>query len=222
MFERIIPLIKEENLIKIQKTKIILIGVGGVGGTALETLVRSGFQNLTIIDHDIFEESNLNRQIMMLKKDINRPKVKVARERMESINENVIIDDLEIFLNKENISILSNFDYVIDACDTVDTKIEIIKYCKEHKINVISSMGMGNRLKPNLIEITKLSKTENDPLAKVMRSRLRKENVDLNIIVAASKELPIKSDKISSLMPVPSVAGILIADYIINDITKKV
>lgn len=222
MFERVIPLIKEDNLKKFQNTKIILIGVGGVGGTVLETLVRSGFLNITIIDHDTFEESNLNRQILMLNNDVSKPKVQVAKLRMESINQNVNICDLHLFLNTENISKLSDFDYVIDACDTVDTKVEIIKYCKENKINVISSMGMGNRLRPNLVEVTKLRKTENDPLSKVMRNKLRKEKIDLNIMVVASRELPIKSDKISSLMLVPSMAGILIADYIINDIIKKV
>ncbi len=221
MNERTEMLIGKDNLLKIQNVDVLIVGIGGVGGTALETLVRSGVKNITIIDYDKFDITNVNRQILSNNNVINEYKVNVAIARCLSINPDVKIISKNIFLDKNNINEIGNFDYIIDACDSVQTKIELIKFAITKNIKIISSMGMGNRLDPSKVYITKLSKTENDPLAKKIRTILRKENINLNINVVASKEIPIKSSKITSMMCVPSVAGIYMAHYIISDIIKK-
>ncbi len=221
MFERVEQLIGLNNLVKLKNTKILIVGIGGVGGTALETLVRSGVGHITIIDHDKFILSNLNRQIISGLNSVDKYKVDIAKERYLNISNNLNLTTHNIFLNKENINLLDGYDYIIDACDSIDTKIEIIKYTSKNNIKLISCMGMGNRLDPSKVYITKLSKTENDPLSKKLRYELRKENINLNIPVVASKELPIKSNVITSMMLVPSTAGILLTHYIINDIIKE-
>ncbi len=221
MYERTEMLIGIDNLNIFKNQKILIVGIGGVGGTALEVLVRSGFENITITDFDTISESNLNRQIISNINNIGLYKVDEAEKRCKGINKNVNISKIYDKLSSANINILGYYDYIIDACDSIDAKIALIKYAKNNNINIIVSCGMGNRLDVSKIYMTKLSKTENDPLAKKLRSELRKENINLNIPVVASKELPIKSKKISSMMSVPFTAGIYIANYVINDIILK-
>lgn len=221
MFERVIELIGNEKFKVLQSKKVLLIGVGGVGGTALECLVRSGINKITVVDYDVFENSNLNRQIISNNSNIGVSKVIGAKERIKSINPDAQIETINEFLNEDNIAILANCDYVIDACDSIKTKISIIKYCSKNNIKMISCMGMGNRLDPTKVLLTKLFKTENDPLAKHIRSILRKENISLDINVVSSKELPLKRPIISSMMAVPSTAGIYLATYVINNIIKE-
>ncbi len=221
MFERTEMLIGEENLNKLINASVTIIGIGGVGGSALECLVRSGVGNITIIDSDNFTLSNLNRQVISDVNNMGKSKVESALNRYKNINVDVNIVSKNIFLSNENIDEIGFPDYIIDACDTVDTKLEIIKYALKHNIKIISSMGMGNRVNPSMVYLTKLSKTEYDPLAKKIRTILRKDNISLNIPVVASKEIPIKSSVISSMMMVPSTAGIYMSYYIIDDITSK-
>jgi tRNA threonylcarbamoyladenosine dehydratase len=222
MFDRIEKLIGKENIKKIISKKILLVGVGGVGGTTLETLVRSGIENITIIDNDTFEESNLNRQILANVNVLNNKKVKVGASRSLLINPDIKIIAKDIFLNKDNINKIGKFDYIIDACDTTETKVELIKYALSNNIKIISSMGMGNRLDPTKVIITTLSKTSNDPLAKKVKEELKKAQINNEINVVSSTETPIKSKNIiTSMMPVPSVAGIYLAYYVINDIIKS-
>ncbi len=222
MFDRLEKLIGKAKLDEIKASNVLLVGVGGVGGTCLETLVRSGFNSITVADYDRFEESNLNRQILSNVNVINKKKVLVAASRAKLINPDINIKLKDIFLDEENIKNLGRFDYIIDACDSVPTKIALIKYAFENKIKIISSMGMGNRTDPEKIKICKLSQTNNDPLAKKVRSLIKKENIKYDPMVVSSVELPKKGLKIiSSMMPVPSVAGIYMASYVINDIIKK-
>lgn len=219
MFERILELIGETELEKLKKANVLLVGLGGVGGITLETLVRCGIGHITIIDHDTFEKSNLNRQILSLDSNIGQKKVLVAKNRMLDINPNLDITALDIFLDKSNIDMLGDYDYIIDACDTVKTKVLLIKYALEKNIKIISSMGMGNRIDPRNIEITKLNRTINDPLAKKLRNLLKDESLPLNIPVVCSGDLPMKRDKhISSMIMVPASAGIYMAYYVVNDI----
>ncbi len=217
MFEREELLIGKDKLNKLKKMSIAVVGIGGVGGFALESLVRSGVGVISIFDYDTFEESNLNRQIISDIPSINKNKVDVANIRYTNINKELKLNIYNEFISKDNIKLLSNHDYIIDACDSIRTKIEIIKFANENNIKLISCMGMGNRIDSSLVYQTKLSKTENDPLAKKIRYELRKENIDLNIDVIASKELPIKSDIVTSMIMVPAVAGIYLANYVIND-----
>ena len=223
MFERLIPLIGENNLKKIQDTKILLVGIGGVGGFTLEALVRSGFKNITIIDGDTIEESNLNRQIITSKENIGKDKTDEALNRYLLINPNLNLKAINIFLTKENFHEWINeyYDYIIDACDDIDIKVELIRYAEEKQTKIISALGTGKKLDPKYLEITKLNKTENDALAKKLRQRLRKENLSLNIPVVFSKETSIDTKNIiGSCIFVPSVAGIYLANYVFMDIIK--
>lgn len=222
MNERTIGLIGQANLNKIQQKSILIVGVGGVGGTALEALIRSGIKKITIIDNDSFEKSNLNRQILATTKTLSSEKTKIAQDRIKKINPEVEVISHQIFLTKENMNILDNYDYIIDACDTIDTKISLIEYAKKKGIKIISCMGTGKRLDPSKVKISTLKKTYNDPLAKIMRKKIKDLGIDTNIPVIFSEELPINNEKtISSMVFVPWTAGLYLANFIINDIIKE-
>lgn len=217
-----LELIMDENKINtIQNLNILLVGVGGVGGSALEALVRFGIKNITVIDNDNFEKTNLNRQILSNINNIGNSKVKEAVLRAKSINPDVLINPIETFLNSSNIDILNNyqFDYIIDACDTITTKVLLIEYALKNNTKIITITGTGNRLHPELLTITKLNQTNYDPLAKNLRHLLKEKNLPLNIPCIWSSEIPIKSGTtVGSNVLVPNVAGYLAVSYIINDI----
>lgn len=219
MFDRLELLIGKENIEKISKINVLIVGIGGVGGTALEALVRSGVKNITIIDKDVFSESNLNRQILSTRDSIGLYKVDVGIDRCKSINPDVNIKGLKINLDEENINELGNFDYVIDACDDINAKLALMEYSSRNNIKLISSMGTGKRLNPSNVIITRLDKTSNDPLAKKMRYEARKRGLKLNVPVVCSKEEPINKDRvIASSIFVPSTAGLMLAYYIIKKV----
>lgn len=220
MFDRIIALIGKEKFELLEKKKILLVGCGGVGGYALETLVRSGINNIDIIDFDNIELSNLNRQIISTQKNIKNSKVEEAKKRSLSINPKININIFKIFLNKENINELlnNNYDYIIDACDSIDTKVELIKFSVKNKIKIISCMGTAKKMDPTKLRITTLDKTKYDPLAKIMRKKIKDLDIKEKITVVSTEEEPIKCDKLGSFMMVPATAGILCAKYIIEDI----
>ncbi len=219
MFDRLELLIGKENIEKISKINVLIVGIGGVGGTALEALVRSGVKNITIIDKDVFSESNLNRQILSTRDSIGLYKVDVGIDRCKSINPDVNIKGLKINLDEENINELGNFDYVIDACDDINAKLALMEYSSRNNIKLISSMGTGKRLNPSNVIITRLDKTSNDPLAKKMRYEARKRGLKLNVPVVCSKEEPINKDRvIASSIFVPSTAGLMLAYYIIEKV----
>ncbi len=223
-YNRIEKMLGKENIDKIIKTKVLIIGIGGVGGSTLEMLVRSGISNITVVDFDTFEESNLNRQILSLETNINKYKVDVAKERIISINPNcnIIVHNKRIdetFINDLD----SDYDYIIDACDDVKAKVLLVKFAINNNIKIISSCGTGNRLEPSKLYITNIWKTEYDPLAKKFRYLLRKENIKYKLPVVASKEPPLikESGFVGSMAMVPNAAGILLASYVINDIISK-
>lgn len=219
MFDRLELLIGEENVEKISKINVLIVGIGGVGGTALEALVRSGVKNITIIDKDVFSESNLNRQILSTRDSIGLYKVDVGINRCKSINPDVNITGLKINLDEKNVNELEYFDYIIDACDDINAKLALMQYANKNNINLISSMGTGKRLNPSNVIITRLDKTSNDPLAKKMRYEARKRGLKLNIPVVCSKEEPINNDRvIASSIFVPSTAGLMLAYYIIEKV----
>lgn len=224
--DRILKIIPKEKLDVIQNLKVLIVGVGGVGGYALESLVRTGIKNITIIDKDKIDESNLNRQIIALKSNINKSKVEEAKKRALDIRNDININTYELFLDKNNlVSTLdeNKYDYIIDACDNVTVKLELIKYAQENSIELISSLGTGNRLNPEELKITTLDKTYNDPLGKVLRKLVKDNNLNKKVTVLWSKEIPIKTlDRTpGSLMFVPASAGILIASYIIRKELNK-
>ena len=224
--DRILKIIPEEKLDAIQNLKVLIVGVGGVGGYVLESLVRTGIKNITIIDKDKIDESNLNRQIIALKSNINKSKVEEAKKRALDIRNDININTYELFLDKNNlVSTLdeNKYDYIIDACDNVTVKLELIKYAQENNIELISSLGTGNRLNPEELKITTLDKTYNDPLGKVLRKLVKDNNLNKKVTVLWSKEIPIKTlDRTpGSLIFVPASAGILIASYIIRKELNK-
>lgn len=220
MFDRLEKILTKEEISKIKNLKILIIGIGGVGGYALEALVRMGIENITIADCDKINISNLNRQILSLHSTILKNKVDVAKERVFDINPNANIITINENINKDNYQDLlkNEYDYVIDACDTITTKILLIEQCLESKIKIISCMGTGNRIDPTKLEITNIWKTKNDPLAKKIRKLLKEKNIKEKIPVVSSSELPIKiKDRTpGSTSLVPSVAGIYLASYVIN------
>ena len=219
MFDRLELLIGKENIEKISKINVLIVGIGGVGGTALEALVRSGVKNITIIDKDVFSESNLNRQILSTRDSIGLYKVDVGINRCKSINPDVNITGLKINLDEKNVNELEYFDYIIDACDDINAKLALMQYANKNNIKLISSMGTGKRLNPSNVIITRLDKTSNDPLAKKMRYEARKRGLKLNIPVVCSKEEPINNDRIiASSIFVPSTAGLMLAYYIIEKV----
>ena len=218
-------LIGKENIRKLQNSNVIVFGLGGVGSYTVEGLVRSGIQNICIVDKDIVDITNINRQLVADTETIGRNKVDVQEERILRINKTAKVIKINKFVKKDNIEeIMKSFphiDYVIDAIDTVSSKLEIIKYCYLNNINVISSMGTGNKLDASRFEITDIFKTSVCPLAKVMRKELKKLDIK-SLTVLYSKEEPIKTNlnTPASISFVPSVAGLLIAGKVIRDLIK--
>ncbi len=222
MLERMELILDKESIEKFSNSNILLVGVGGVGGACLEALVRLGLKNITVIDNDIFQESNLNRQILSNINNIDKSKAKEAVLRAKSINPNIDAKYIEMFLETSNIDEINykEYDFIIDCCDTVTTKLLLIKKAIENNTKIISSMGTGNRFDPTKLEITNIWKTNNDPLAKIMRKLLRDNNIKNKIPVVTSKEIPkkIQSRTPGSCSLVPNVAGFYIAYYVFNDI----
>ena len=219
MFERLITLIGEDNVNKLKKANVLIVGLGGVGGYALETLVRSGIYNLTIVDGDIVELSNLNRQIISKRNVIGRPKVLVAQARTLEINPDVNLKVINQFISEDNFSLLNidSFDYVIDACDDLNLKMLLIKNADKYKL--ISSMGTANKMDMTRFKITTIDKTSYDPLAKIIRKKIKEKKIRTKFKVVSSDEKVMKNGtKLGTIAYMPAVSGLLCASYVINDI----
>ena len=200
-----------------------MIGLGGVGGILTETLVRNGIKDITIIDNDIVDITNKNRQIIALDSSVGKKKTDVMKDRLLDINKECSIKVISEFIDENNIDLLfsNSVDYVIDACDTVSTKILIIEECLKRKIKVLSSMGMGKKTDLSKLKIMDIKKTSYDKLAKVVRKKLRDDGINEKVMVLSSDEEPIDTrDNIGSYSPLTSYAGLLMADYVIKDIIK--
>lgn len=223
MFDRLISLIGKDKFSRLQTTSVLIVGIGGVGGYALESLVRSGIINISIIDGDKIEISNLNRQIITDNGNIGLSKVKAAEKRMKNINPEINLNIFDKPLNEENIDeILENkYDYIIDACDTISTKLLIIEKSLKYRFKLISCMGTANKTNPALLSITELSKTSNDPIAKILRKKVKELKINKKIPVVSSTETPSQSKELGTNSYIPGIAGLLCASYVINDITKK-
>lgn len=223
MFERVISLTGNVNFEKIQNATVLIVGLGGVGGYAVEALVRSGIGNLIVIDHDTIDESNLNRQIITDHQNIGIPKALATLNRVKDINPECKIYPHKIFLEETNINLLDNYqiDYIIDACDTVKTKKLLIDYAIKHQIKLVSCMGTANKIDPTKLTITDIRKTSYDPLAKILRKYVSDLKTNQKITVVSSTETPIRKDCLSSLIFVPATAGLLCANYVIKEIIKS-
>ena len=214
----------------LKNSRIAVFGIGGVGGHVVESLVRSGVGTIDIIDNDVVHKSNLNRQVIALHSNIGIPKVDAFEIRMKDINPDVVINKHKCFFMPENSDLFDfgAYDYVADCIDTVTGKIELVLKCQEKKTPIISSMGTGNKLDPCALEVSDIYKTSVCPLAKVMRTELKKRRVK-KLKVVYSKEVPtipkeIIEDKeskkriIGNTAFVPAVAGLIIASEIVKDI----
>ena len=223
-YQRTQALIGEEALEKIKESHVAVFGVGGVGGYTVEALARAGVGKLTLIDNDTVKESNINRQIIALNSTLGLSKTEAFRLRINDINPDIIVETKEIFYlpeTKDEID-FSDFDYVVDAIDTVSGKISIIEKCKEKDIPVISSMGTGNKLDPTAFKIADISKTNVCPLARVMRYELKKRGITKVKVLYSTEEPLVKGNRVpASISFVPSVAGLIIAGEVIKDIIKK-
>ena len=221
MFDRLIKLIGKNNFNKIQNTRILLIGVGGVGSATLETLVRNGFTKIQIIDYDTIDITNLNRQLITDSSNINEIKVNEAYKRAKLINPDIEMSCQNIKISLDNIVTIldSGFDYVIDACDDMNIKFELIKLSFKMDYKLIESMGTAKKLNPSKLSITTLDKTEYDPIAKLLRKKCRENRIDAKKVkVVSSNEVPLDIKEKATSSIVPNTAGILLASYIINDI----
>ena len=222
-FDRLELLIGKDNLEKLAQKKVLVFGIGGVGGHCVEALARSGITQFTLVDKDVVEESNINRQLVASYQTLNHAKVDVMKERILSINPKAEVETRQMFYlpENENEFDFSKYDYVIDCVDTVTAKLSIIKKAKELSVPVISALGAGNKMNPTDLEVSDIFKTSVDPLAKVLRHELKKLGIK-SLKVVYSKETPID---VNGRTPgsnafVPSSMGIIIASEVIKDLLK--
>lgn len=222
-FDRFKLLVKD-NFSKIEKISVLILGVGGVGGYVAESLARCGVSNITIVDNDIVDVTNINRQIIALHSTIGKKKVDVLKQRILDINPNCQVNSFDVFYTFENKDIIFNkkYDYIIDCCDTIKSKEIIIKEALNRNIKIISSMGAGFKFNPSLIKIAKLKNTNYDKIAKILRYNLKDYKECLEIPVVYSTEtINVKSESIASNSYIPAMFGLYITSYIINDIMEE-
>lgn len=223
MLDRL-ELLVDDKIEVIKNLSVLIIGLGGVGGYALESLVRCGIKEVIIVDADKVDITNLNRQIIATHDTIGMNKTDAFYNRIKSINPDINVIKINEYITEDNLSILFkyHFDYLIDCCDTIKTKEAIINYCVNHDIKFISSMGTGNKLHPERLKIMKLKETNYDPIAKRLRKYVKDNGIKKDIYVVCSDEGKVvnKVDVMPSNSFVPATAGLLCTSYIINDIVK--
>lgn len=221
-YSRLTPIFGEEGINKLKNCHVAVFGIGGVGGHAAEALVRGGIGEITIVDNDTINESNLNRQIIALTSTIGRKKVDVMRERLLDINPSLKINCYDCFYLPETESEFdfSEYDYVIDAVDTVTAKLSIIVKCNECGTPVISSMGTGNKINPTVFEVEDIYKTSVCPLARVMRKELKERKIQSLKVVYSKEEPLVKGAVPASASFVPGVAGMILAGEVIKELCK--
>lgn len=203
---------------------VLVIGIGGVGGYVVESLARSGIGTIIIVDYDTIDITNINRQIIALISTIGKKKVDVMEKRINDINPKCKIIKYDISFNKDTMNKIfdNNIDFIIDCCDTLESKKLLIKEALSRKIKFISSMGTANKMNPSELEIVDIRKTINDPLARIIRKFVKDEKFKQKIMVLSSREVPIKNGKLlGSNSFVPSSAGLLISSYVIKELIKN-
>ena len=231
LFSRSELIYGKEAMDKLSKCHVAIFGVGGVGGYVAESLARTGIGKFTLIDNDTVNLSNFNRQIIATKETLGKYKVDAMKERILSINDKAVVEVKKIFVLPENIDEIDfkEFDYIVDAIDTVKAKLAIIKKANELNIPMISSMGAGNKLNPMGFVVADISKTEYDPLAKKIRLELRKLGVKkLKVVFSKERPVELKEQQFNenkkpipgSNAFVPSACGLLIGSEVINDLLK--
>lgn len=217
-------MISDKDIKSINSKSVLVFGLGGVGGSLVESLVRAGIGEVGIVDGDEYEITNINRQVFATRKTLGMRKVDACEERLLDINPDLTIEKYDLFINEKNINEIDfdNYDYIVDAIDTISSKLLIIKEAYQKDVKIISAMGAGNRLDPTKFRIMDIEKTKNDPVARIMRKKLKEMNIK-KLKVVCSEELPIKtSDRTpGSISFVPPVCGMVLASYVITDILKS-
>ena len=225
IYDRTEIVLGKEKLEALKKSHVVICGIGGVGSYTLEALARIGVGHITVVDKDTVDVTNINRQIIATVDNVGNSKVEVAKKRVSLINPNIKVDTVKEFIDETNIPtyITKDVDYVIDAIDSTESKIALIKYCKKENIQIISSMGTANKLDPLKLTVTDISKTEMCPLAKIVRKRLKEEGIT-KVKVVYSTEATIKTNGaiLGSVSFVPSVAGLIIASEVVKDLTNSI
>lgn len=219
-----LELLVGEKISKIKNLKVLIIGVGGVGGYAAESLARCGVSSITIVDYDRIDITNINRQIIALHSTIGKKKVDVLSTRIKDINPNCQVKTYDLFIDSSNIQLIfdADYDYILDCCDTIKSKELIIREAVKRKIKIISSMGAGFKLDPSKISIAKLKNTSYDKIASILRKNLKDQKECLEIPVVYSTESGIKHDRVIGTNSfIPSMFGLFMTSYIINDIVKE-
>ena len=224
-FERFQKVIGSSNLELLSKKSVLILGCGGVGGYVADALARSGIGQIILVDYDVVEESNINRQIIALSSTIGKYKVDVLEERIKDINQDCKVIKVKSFIDNDNYLELFQYkiDFFIDCCDTMLVKKLVMKESLKRNILFISSMGTGNKMDPSKLEIVDLRKTINDPLARVLRKFVKDEKINKKIMVLSSRELPLKTGDRTpgSTAFVPASAGLLIASYVVKSFINK-
>ena len=226
--ERTELLIGSQSIAKLSNSKVIVFGVGGVGGFSIESLVRTGIGHIAIVDYDTIDITNINRQIIALQSNIGSLKVEIMKERIKDINPccNVITYPIKLDENNLETFNLSNYDYIVDAIDDVNAKLLLAEYSYFNNIKIISSMGTGNKLDPTRFSISDIKDTRECPLARVMRNKLKKLGVNKYKVVWSDE--PIKGERYynnitkkispSSISFVPPVAGLILSSEVVKDL----
>lgn len=222
---RVEYVIGQEKIARLQNARVAVVGLGGVGSYIAEALARSGIGSLLLVDADAVESSNINRQLPALLSNMGRKKTEVLAERIADINPECMVEVFSEFYNPGDFDrfFVGRLDYLADAIDSTASKIDLLQECWHRKIPVISSMGTGNKLEPEKLQIADISKTHTCPLAKSVRKRLRQYNIEKGITVVFSAEQPVYASKEAvpgSMVFVPASAGLLIASYIVRELIK--
>ena len=243
-FARFSMMVGEEGIEKLRKSRVIIFGVGGVGSYTVEALVRAGVGQITMVDFDEISESNINRQLHSLRSTIGKSKIDVMKDRILDINPDCKVELVKRLVYDDIDEVLGNnkYDFVVDAIDVIGSKINLIEYCVKNNINIISSMGFGNKMHPEMVEIAKIKNTSVCPMARTIRSILKKKGIT-NVPVAFSKEIPVqpnKSELFKEEMPtefrennkiprkttpgsnsfVPGTAGLVLASYVVRKLLE--
>lgn len=220
-FSRTVRVIGEERMRLIEASSVIVFGLGGVGGAAAEALARAGVGTIGIVDKDVVDITNINRQLIATDETVGMKKTDAAEKRLLSINPNIKIKKYDLFYLPENADSvdLSEYDFIVDCIDNVTAKLELVVRADKENVPIISSMGTGNKLHPEMLEITDINKTSVCPLARVIRRELKNRGVK-KLTVVYSKEEPVKTDSSvpGSMSFTPPVAGYLISSYVIRSI----
>lgn len=218
-FTRTIDLIGRPAFEKLQNSSVCVFGCGGVGSYVVEALARSGVGRITIVDNDVVDCSNINRQLIALNSTVGMPKAQAAAERVADINPDCVVTPVELFFDSEH-TIPLDFDYIADAIDSVPSKLFLIEEAAKRGVPVISAMGTGNKLNPSEFEVSDISKTSYCPLAKKMRCELRKRGINHLKVVYSREEPAVRAVPPASISFVPGSAGLLMAGEIIKDLIK--